>query len=151
MNIAKLKKIQGSRRRAKRVGRGAGSGKGSHTSGNGNKGQKARTGNKVLTYFEGGQTPITKRLPFIRGFKNKNAKSKLILNISDLSGLFEKADVINKALLVSEGYVTEHDLSSFHAVKILSKGNLTKKISFEGFEYSESAKEKIEKSGGKAN
>ncbi len=145
MELGNLIKLDGNRRSNKRVGRGIGSGKGCHCSGKGNKGQKARKGAKPWPGFEGGQVPLFKRLPQIGGFNNHNAKK--IINVSlSLFNLFEDGTEVTPKLLVEKGLL---GATGKCKVKILGNGDLSKKLSFKEFVYSESAKSKIEKADSK--
>ncbi|PIS23367.1 50S ribosomal protein L15 [candidate division WWE3 bacterium CG08_land_8_20_14_0_20_40_13] len=137
MDLSSLKKIK--RRSAKRVGRGIGSGKGGHTSGKGNKGQKSRTGTNIPSFFEGGQVPIIKRLPQKRGKGNSRVSKQV--SIISLNSLAEFKD---------GDKVTPRSLG-FKSAKVLSGGELSRKLNLIGFTYSKKAKEKIEKAGGTAS
>ena len=125
-----------------RVGRGIGSGNGK-TAGKGHKGQKARTGGKIRRGFEGGQTPLYRRIPK-RGFNNIFAVEYACVNVSDLER-FENGTVVNMELLLNEGIVRK-ELSG---LKVLGNGVLTKKLTVEAKKFSAAAKEKIEAVGGK--
>ena len=125
-----------------RKGRGMGSGLGK-TAGYGHKGQKARTGGSIRRGFEGGQTPLYRRIPK-RGFKNHFATEYAIVNVSDLER-FENGTVVNAELLMSEGIIKKE----LDGVKVLGNGNLTKKLTIVATKVSNSAKEKIEAVGGK--
>ena len=125
-----------------RVGRGIGSGNGK-TAGKGHKGQKARTGGKIRRGFEGGQTPLYRRIPK-RGFNNIFSTEYACINVSDLER-FEDGTVVNMELLVKEGMVRK-ELSG---LKVLGNGTLTKKVTVEAKKFSNAAKEKIEAVGGK--
>ncbi len=125
-----------------RVGRGIGSGNGK-TAGKGHKGQKARTGGKIRRGFEGGQTPLYRRIPK-RGFNNVFSIEYATINVSDLER-FENGTVVNMELLLNEGIV-RRELSG---LKVLGNGNLTKKLTVEAKKFSNAAKEKIEAVGGK--
>jgi large subunit ribosomal protein L15 len=126
-----------SKRKAKRVGRGIGSGKGGHTSGRGNKGQKSRTGRNIPSFFEGGQVPIIKRLPQKRGKGNSPVSQRVeILNLDKFSRF-------------NEGDTVSPEVFGLKNAKILGRGDIVKKLVFLGFSYSKSAREKITKSGGK--
>ena len=125
-----------------RVGRGIGSGNGK-TAGKGHKGQKARTGGKIRRGFEGGQTPLYRRIPK-RGFNNIFSTEYATVNVSDLER-FENGTVVNMELLVKEGLV-RRELSG---LKVLGNGTLTKKITVEAKKFTNAAKEKIEAVGGK--
>jgi large subunit ribosomal protein L15 len=125
-----------------RVGRGIGSGNGK-TAGKGHKGQKARTGGKIRRGFEGGQTPLYRRIPK-RGFNNIFSTEYATVNVSDLER-FENGTVVNMELLVKEGLV-RRELSG---LKVLGNGTLTKKVTVEAKKFTNAAKEKIEAVGGK--
>ena len=125
-----------------RVGRGIGSGNGK-TAGKGHKGQKARTGGKIRRGFEGGQTPLYRRIPK-RGFNNIFSTEFATVNVSDLER-FEDGTVVNMELLVKEGLV-RRELSG---LKVLGNGTLTKKVTVEAKKFTNAAKEKIEAVGGK--
>ncbi len=127
----------------KRVGRGRGSGLGK-TSGRGQKGQNARSGGGVRPGFEGGQTPLARRLPK-RGFTNINRKEYAVVNVEDLNR-FEDGTVVTPALLKEVGLVRKE----LNGVKILGNGELTKKLNVTAAKFSKSAVEAIEKAGGKA-
>ena len=127
----------------KRVGRGPGSGLGK-TSGRGQKGQNARSGGGVRPGFEGGQTPLARRLPK-RGFTNINRKEYAVVNVEDLNR-FEDGTVVTPALLKEVGLVRKE----LNGVKILGHGELTKKLNVTAAKFSKSAVEAIEKAGGKA-
>ena len=125
-----------------RVGRGIGSGNGK-TAGKGHKGQKARTGGKIRRGFEGGQTPLYRRIPK-RGFNNIFSTEYATVNVSDLER-FEDGIVVNMELLVKEGMVRKE----LAGLKVLGNGNLTRKVTVEAKKFSNAAKEKIEAVGGK--
>ncbi len=133
-----LKKI--SRKKRKRRGRGVSSGVGG-TSGRGNKGERSRAGKKISPWFEGGQTPLYRRLPK-RGFKNPVAVDYEILNICDLNR-FDDGTVISEEYLYDKGLI-----KMGRRVKILGKGGLNRKLTIEGIRLSSSAKDKIEAAGG---
>lgn len=125
-----------------RVGRGTGSGLGK-TAGKGHKGQKARSGGSIRRGFEGGQTPLYRRIPK-RGFKNHFAKVYAVVNVCDLER-FENDTVVNADLLISEGLIKKE----LDGVKVLGTGDLTKKLTVVAKKFSDSAKSKIEAVGGK--
>lgn len=127
---------------AKRKGRGAGSGNGK-TAGYGHKGQKARSGAKKAG-FEGGQLPLQRRLPK-RGFNNIFATEYVTVKISDLEK-FENGATVDAAALKEMGLIKK----TLDGVKVLGNGELTKKLDVKLTAYTASAKEKIEKAGGKA-
>lgn len=131
------------RQNRNRVGRGPGSGNGK-TSGRGQKGQNSRSGGGVRLGFEGGQTPLSRRLPK-RGFTNFNRKEYAIVNVETLNR-FEEGTTVNVALLLEKGIIKK-ELSG---LKVLGNGELTKKLTVEAVKFSKSAKEAIEKAGGKA-
>lgn len=135
-----------STRGKKRAGRGYGSGKGGHTSGRGQKGQKSRR--TIPWSFEGGALPLSQRLPFWRGKGRLHAlKPKpVVVNIGDLERL-KAGVVIDMALLIKEGFLTEKEARVQH-VKILGRGKLTKKLTIVGLPVSAPARAKIEKAGG---
>lgn len=142
MRLNELKNVPGSTHRSKVVGRGPGSGHGK-TSGRGEKGQKARSGGGVSPWFEGGQTPLFKRLPR-RGFSNKRFETKYaIVNVSDLNR-FKDDEVITPELLKETGLVKK-ELSG---VKILGGGTLEKKLTVKANVFTNTAITKIEELGG---
>ncbi|MDP2663253.1 MAG: 50S ribosomal protein L15 [Dehalococcoidia bacterium] len=133
----------GSRHSRKRVGRGESSGHGK-TSGRGQKGQKARAGGNIPAWFEGGQLPLVKRLPFLRGFVNIFKTEYSLVKIKDLERL-EAGSEVNLDVLVHNGMVRSVHLP----VKILGDGVLTKALTVEANKFSASAREKIETAGGR--
>ncbi len=143
MKLHELSPVEGSKKSAKRIGRGHGSGQGK-TAGKGHKGQKARAGKGMRVGFEGGQMPLQRRIPK-RGFNNIFAKNIVTVNVSTLNK-FEDGAVVDIAALVEAGVVK----NSFDGVKVLSNGNLTKKLTVKVTAFSEAAKAKIEAAGGKA-
>ncbi|NLL92017.1 MAG: 50S ribosomal protein L15 [Ruminococcaceae bacterium] len=142
MKLHQLKPAEGSTRPSKRKGRGAGSGMGK-TAGKGHKGQLARSGGKG-PYFEGGQLPLTRRLPK-RGFNNIFAKKISTINLSDLN-VFADGSVVDVQAVVNSGLVKKPG----DGIKVLGNGEITKKLTVRLSAYSASAKEKIESAGGKA-
>ncbi|MCI8403673.1 MAG: 50S ribosomal protein L15 [Clostridia bacterium] len=143
MNLNELKPAEGSKFAPKRVGRGIGSGTGK-TSGKGHKGQNARSGGGVRPGFEGGQMPLYRRLPK-RGFKNIFAKQYVAVNVEELNKLEDGIEVTAE-VLKENGIISK----TLDGVKILGRGELTKKLTVRVAKMSASAKEKIEKAGGKA-
>ena len=143
MELYNLTNTPGARERRKRVGRGCGSGMGK-TSTKGQKGQQSRKGHKHKLVFEGGQMPLVRRLPK-RGFNNAafNAKA-LAVNLSDLEKKFEAGTEITIEALAKAGFSD----NKRPKVKILGKGELTKKLAVKGVPVSASAKAKIEAVGG---
>jgi len=142
MEMHDLGPAYGSKTTRRRIGRGIGSGLGK-TAGKGHKGQKARTGGKIRRGFEGGQTPLYRRIPK-RGFNNIFATEYAIVNVSDLEK-FEDGTVVNMELLMSEGIIRK----PLAGLKVLGNGSLTKKLTVEAKKVSNSAREKIEACGGK--
>ncbi len=143
MNLHELSPAAGSNTKAYRKGRGAGSGNGK-TAGRGHKGQWARSGGGVRVGFEGGQMPLARRLPK-RGFHNIFAKPLEAVNVSALEK-FEDGAVVNAQALLEKGILSKCQ----YGVKILGKGEITKKLTVQATAFSASAKEKIEAAGGKA-
>ena len=143
MELHQLSPVPGSTQVGKRKGRGHGSGNGK-TGGRGHKGQKARSGGKVRAGFEGGQMPLVRRVPK-RGFNNVFAKPLTAVNLAVLNR-FEDGAVVDAAALIEMGVISECP----NGLKVLSNGTLTKKITVKAAAFSESAKEKIEQAGGKA-
>jgi len=143
MKLHELHPAEGSIKNRKRIGRGPGSGTGK-TSGKGHKGQNARSGGGVRPGFEGGQIPLFRRLPK-RGFSNHMFKTEYaVINLSDLNR-FNDGDVVTPELLREMGIIKKQ----LSGVKVLVNGTLEKKITVKAHKFSESAKEKIETSGGK--
>jgi large subunit ribosomal protein L15 len=140
--LHELKPAEGSTRNKKRRGRGDGSGHGSY-SGRGIKGQAGRE--KVPYLFEGGQLPLIKRLPYMRGFRNRNRVVYTPVSLEKLAAAFEDgADVTPQALLERKIVRRKQDL-----VKVLGDGELKKKkLNVTAHAFSQSAREKIEKAGG---
>ena len=129
----------------KRVGRGPGSGMGK-TSTRGENGQKSRSGASIPAWFQGGQTPLHRRIP-IRGFNNKNFATRYAtINLSDLEKFFNDGDVVTPEVL-KERKIIKKQLAG---VKVLGNGELTKKLTIKANRFSSKAVTKIENSGGKA-
>lgn len=126
-----------------RKGRGHGSGNGK-TAGKGHKGQKARSGGSIRPGFEGGQMPLQRQIPK-RGFKNIFATNYAIINVKDLE-IFEDGAVVDEKAIVEAGLLKK----TLDGVKVLGEGELTKKLTVNVAAFSESAKQKIEEVGGKA-
>ena len=143
MKLHTIAPAQGSKTDAKRLGRGIGSGLGK-TSGKGHKGQWARSGGGVRPGFEGGQMPLTRRLPK-RGFTNIFKKEYNIVNLWDLE-CFEANAVINEDVLLSTGILSK---AQPYGLKVLGGGELTKPLTVQAAYVTASAKEAIEKAGGK--
>ncbi len=142
MKLHELSYNEGARKERKRLGRGQGSGQGK-TAGKGHKGQNARSGGGVAIGFEGGQTPIYKRIPK-RGFTNFTRKEYAIVNLSTLD-LFEDGAEVTPELLKERGIVKK-ELSG---IKVLGDGTLEKKLTVKCHKISKSAQAAIEKAGGK--
>lgn len=143
MELNELKYTKGSTRNVKRVGRGTSSGHGK-TSGRGQKGQNARSGGGVRIGFEGGQNPLVFRVAK-RGFSNYNFETKYAtINLSDLERFSDGAEVTPE-LLKEMGLVKKQ----LDGIKVLGNGKLTKKLTVKAHKFSKSAKEAIEKVGGK--
>ena len=142
MKLHELSKVEGSTHRRKVVGRGPGSGHGK-TSGRGEKGQKARSGGGVHIWFEGGQTPLYKRLPR-RGFSNARFATKYaVVNVSDLNR-FKDGEVVTPELLIESGLVKKE----LNGIKILGNGTLEKKLTVKANRFTNSAIAKVEELGG---
>ncbi|MEI6578712.1 MAG: 50S ribosomal protein L15 [Eubacteriales bacterium] len=144
MKLHELSPVPGSKKASKRIGRGPGSGQGK-TAGKGHKGQKARAGRGMRPGFEGGQMPLQRRVPK-RGFVNIFGKEIAIVNIAALENYFEDGAVIDIAALIEAGIIKK----SLDGVKILGNGDITKKFTVQVNAFSDTAKQKIEAAGGKA-
>ncbi len=143
MRLEELKPAEGATKKAKRVGRGVGSGSGK-TAGKGHKGQKARSGGVKGAGFEGGQMPLQRRIPK-RGFTNIFRKEYAILNLDDLAKL-AGSDAVTPEMLLEKGLID--DMKS--GLKILGMGELKTKLTVRAHKFSKSAVQKIEAAGGKA-
>ena len=141
MKLHELKPAEGSRTERNRVGRGSSSGNGK-TSGRGHKGQKARSGGGVRLGFEGGQTPLFRRLPK-RGFTNINRKEYAVINLEILNR-FEDGTEVTPALLVETGIVKDEK----SGIKVLGNGSVEKKLTVKANKFSEAAQKAIEAAGG---
>ena len=144
MKLHELKPAEGSKKARRRVGRGIGSGMGKQST-RGAKGQNARTGGGVRPGFEGGQMPLQRRIPK-RGFNNIFAKEIAAVNVSALDKAFEDGAVVDVNALIEKGLVKK----ALDGVKILGNGEISKKLTVKVNAYSDSAKQKIEAAGGKA-
>ncbi len=140
-DLSNLQAAPGSKKKARRIGRGEGSGAGK-TAGRGAKGQKSRSGGSIPAWFEGGQMPIYRRLPK-RGFKNRFRTEFEIVNVADLAK-FEAGAVVDAAALEEKGLIR----SAKSLVKILGDGEITLALTVKADKASKSAIEKIEKAGG---
>lgn len=143
MKLHELSPAPGSVREVKRIGRGHGSGQGK-TAGKGHKGQKARAGRGIRPGFEGGQMPLQRRVPK-RGFNNIFATVYATINVSALNK-FDNGAVVDLEAMKSAGLVKK----SYDGVKVLGNGALEKNVTVKAAAFSESAKQKIEAAGGKA-
>jgi len=144
MKLHDLRAPRGARRPRKRVGRGDGSGHGSF-SGRGMKGQNSRSGGGVRPGFEGGQLPLARALPKMRGFTNIFKKKFSIVNVASLARFMADGEV-NPRRLAEEGIVRDANTP----VKILGRGDLSIALTVEAHKFSESARRKIEAAGGTA-
>jgi large subunit ribosomal protein L15 len=142
MRLNNLKPRPGAKHRVKRLGCGESSGHGK-TSGKGHKGQKARSGGSIRLGFEGGQMPLIRRLPK-RGFNNSAFKTQYALVNLDELEVFDAGSQINEQLLREKGLIS----GKFDGLKILGRGEITKKLTVEADKFSESARRKIEQAGG---
>lgn len=143
MGLHEFQPTPGSSTRKRRIARGIGSGMGK-TATRGTKGQKARR--QVHPNFEGGQTPIQRRLPVKKGFRNINHKEYDIVNLDDLERLFKAGDEVTPEVLKKTGIIPLNK----DGVKILAFGKLTKKLSVKAHKFSKTALEAITKNGGEA-
>jgi large subunit ribosomal protein L15 len=145
MNLSNLKPAEGSIKHSKRIGRGAGSGKGG-TATRGNKGAKARSGYHQKVGFEGGQMPLYRRVPKF-GFKNINRVEYVGINIDTLNALAEAKNItdFNLEVLMQNGLISGKD-----RIKILGRGELAKAVNVTAHAFSAAAKKAIEDKGGVA-
>ena len=141
MKLHELQPAEGSRKVRNRVGRGTSSGNGK-TSGRGHKGQKARSGGGVRLGFEGGQTPLFRRLPK-RGFTNVNRKEYAVINL-DVLNRFEDGTKVTPVTLVEAGI----EKNEKAGIKVLGNGSLDKKLTVKAAKFSKHAQETIEAAGG---
>ncbi len=144
MKLHDLTPAAGSKTARKRVGRGPGSGYGK-TAGRGMNGQKSRSGGGKRAGFEGGQTPLARRLPKLPGFKNINRVEYVAVNVSRLEEKFESGDVVDATSLKEKGIIKHVD----EPVKVLGSGELTKSLTVKVDKVSAGAASKIEAAGGK--
>lgn len=140
MKLNELRPAKGAVKKKFRVGRGVGSGNGT-TSGRGQNGQKSRSGYSRALYSEGGQTPLTRRLPK-RGFKNRSRVEYTVINVSDLENIGES--VITPEVLYSKGLI-----KIGMPLKVLGNGTLTKSVEVHADSFSKSAEQKINEAKGK--
>ena len=142
MKLHDLRPAEGATKKRKRVGRGTGSGKGK-TSTRGTKGQNARTGGGVRLTFEGGQLPLVKRLPKLRGFNNRFKVYYSAVNLDTLERLFEANAAVSPQSLAGVGLLDADD-----PIVILGRGEINKPLKVQAHRVSESARAKIEAAGG---
>ena len=147
MRLSDLQPAPGSHKTEKRLGRGHGSGRGK-TAGRGTKGQKARTGGQIHRAFNGGQTRLSKRLPFVRGLGNSNTNFRdnyAVVNIAEL-GAFEANTQVNPETLAEHGVITRNE--SRGLLKILGNGDVDRVLTIRAHKVSAGARAKIEAAGG---
>jgi large subunit ribosomal protein L15 len=142
MKLHDLAPPAGAHRKRRRIGRGLGSGRGT-TAGKGTKGQKARSGGGVSPYFEGGQLPLVKKLPYRRGFNNPNRVEYQAVNLKGLQA-FAAGSTVDLAALIGAGLIKNER----ERVKILGTGDLDRPLTVTAHRFSASAREKIEAAGG---
>lgn len=142
MKLHELRPVDGATHYKKRVGRGTSSGTG-RSAGRGMRGQNARTGGGVRMGFEGGQTPLFKRLPK-RGFTNPFRKEYATVNVNELNA-YAADTLVNPELLIKDGLVKQ----VLNGIKVLGKGTLNVKLTVQAHKFSESAQKIIEAAGGK--
>lgn len=142
MKLHELRPVEGSTTKRKRKGRGTASGFG-ETAGRGEHGQNSRSGGGVRIGFEGGQMPLTRRLPK-RGFTSRNKSKYVLIGLDDLN-VFEDGTEVTPELLVESGIIKKQ----FDGIKILANGELEKKLTIKAHKVSKSAAEKIVAAGGK--
>jgi large subunit ribosomal protein L15 len=143
MKLHELAPVAGSTFEGKRKGRGHGSGNGK-TAGRGHKGQHARSGGGTRVGFEGGQMPLTRRIPK-RGFNNIFAKPLEIINLSALNK-FEDGEIVTAEALMAKGILSKCE----YGFKVLGNGSVAKKVTVQAAAFSQAAKDAIEAAGGKA-
>lgn len=143
MRLHELKPAPGSRKPRKRIGRGPGSGRG-QTSGRGDKGQKARSGASIPAQFEGGQMPLSRRLPK-RGFRNPFRKEYSVINLRDLDRI-EAETTVTPLLLLERGLIK----AAKDGVKVLGDGELSRPLTVTAHRFSQAALRKIKAAGGAA-
>lgn len=145
MDLSNLKAPKPNQKDRKRIGRGQGSGHGSHTVGRGHNGQKSRSGFKERFWFEGGQMPLQRRIPKF-GFKNPFRTEYVPLNVDTIEAFVEDGR-LGKTITLSDleevGLIDNGDL-----VKLLGRGEISSKVDIEVHDFSDSGKEKVEKAGG---
>lgn len=147
VSLDTLKPAKGSTKKRKRVGRGNASGQGT-TAGRGHKGHKSRTGNHLpYVGFEGGQNPLYKRTPKLKGFFNFNKKDLAVVNISDLANKYVAGETVNLVTLKEKKLIKKSQTD----FKLLGTGDIKIALTIETENISATAREKVEKAGGKIN
>jgi large subunit ribosomal protein L15 len=144
MYLESIPKRKSRKTKAKRLGRGYGSGVGGHTATRGMKGQKSRAGHKSLVFFEGGNVPFYRRMPKYKGFNKPDKIEATVINVDILDKNFKEGDTVSIDKLKEKALIAQKTIS----VKILGLGEISKKIIIDGIPASESAQEKIRKAGG---
>lgn len=144
MRLDELQPTPGSKKNKTRKGRGIAAGKGK-TAGRGTKGQRARAGRGIHPYFEGGQLPLVRRLPHLRGFTNIYRQEFEVVNLDTLSNRFEADAEVTPQLLHELGLVKDTA-----RIKVLGRGEIAKALKVSAHAFSDSAKEKIAAAGGSA-
>jgi large subunit ribosomal protein L15 len=144
MDLSNLKPAEGSKGTKKRVGRGQGSGNGTQA-GRGHKGAKSRSGFKFKRGFEGGQMPLHRRIPK-RGFHNLFRTEYAVVNVDSLTERFDEGTVVTPELLQEHGLIT----SAQQLIKVLARGDVSKKLTVRAHKFSGKAAEKIAAAGGAA-
>lgn len=145
MKLSDLRPPQGAKKNKKRKGRGIAAGQGK-TAGRGTKGQRARAGGTKGPYFEGGQLPLVRRLPHVRGFTNIYRIPFAVVNLDALEKAFDANAQVTPEVLLQHGLIDKTQ-----RVKVLGRGELTKALQVSAHAFSDSAKEKIAAAGGSAN
>jgi large subunit ribosomal protein L15 len=143
MKLHDLRPDEGATKKRKRVGRGISAGQGK-TAGRGTKGTGARTGGGKGPYFEGGQLPLVRRLPFKRGFTNVFRIDYQEVNLENLARVFSGGETVTPALMADKGLIKKAD----QPVVVLGRGELAIKLAVQAHRFSKSAQDGIEKAGG---
>lgn len=141
MELEKIALRKNRIKKAKRLGRGYGSGVGGHTVGRGTKGQKSRSGHKSLQFFEGGNVPFFRRMPKYKGFNNKFKVEVAVVSIGTLDKYFESGETVTAEVLKERGIVRKNAKK----VKILGNGETKKKLVLQDLTLSKTAKDKLKK------
>ncbi len=144
MKLHDLQPAPGAKKAKTRKGRGIAAGQGK-TAGRGTKGQRARTGRGIHPYFEGGQLPLVRRLPHVRGFKNIFRTEFEVVNLDTLEAAFGENTAVTPDLMVEQGLIKQAG-----RVKVLGRGEIKKPLQISAHAFSASAKEKIAAAGGSA-